>query len=116
MKEERGIIFYKHDFIDFYVNQNEKVQLKIDYVFMVLKTVSIIPTSFMKHISGSEGLYEVRIQYESDIFRIFCCFDQGNIIVLFNAFQKKSQKLPMKEVRKAIILKQEYIQSKKDIP
>ena len=70
----------------------------------------------MKHISGSEGLYEVRIQYESDIFRIFCCFDQGNIIVLFNAFQKKSQKLPMKEVRKAIILKQEYIQSKKDIP
>jgi phage-related protein len=116
MKEERGIIFYKHYFIDFYVNQNEKVQLKIDYVFMVLKTVSIIPTSFMKHISGSEGLYEVRIQYESDIFRIFCCFDQGNIIVLFNAFQKKSQKLPMKEVRKAIILKQEYIQSKKDIP
>ena len=90
--------------------------MKIDYVFMVLKTVSIIPTSFMKHISGSEGLYEVRIQYESDIFRIFCCFDQGNIIVLFNAFQKKSQKLPMKEVRKAIILKQEYIQSKKDIP
>lgn len=90
MKEERGIIFYKHYFIDFYVNQNEKVQLKIDYVFMVLKTVGIIPTSFMKHISGSEGLYEVRIQYESDIFRIFCCFDQGNIIVLFNAFQKKS--------------------------
>ena len=116
MKEERGIIFYKHYFIYFYVNQNEKVQLKIDYVLMVFKTVSIIPTSFMKHISGSEGLYEVRIQYESDIFRIFCCFDQGNIIVLFNAFQKKSQKLPMKEVRKAIILKQEYIQSKKDIP
>ncbi|MFZ4569279.1 MAG: type II toxin-antitoxin system RelE/ParE family toxin [Bacteroidota bacterium] len=116
MKEERGIIFYKHYFIDFYINQNQKVQLKIDYVFMVLKTVNIIPTSFIKHISGSEGLYEVRIQYESDIFRIFCCFDQGNIIVLFNACQKKSQKLPMKEIRKAITLKQEYIQSKKDIP
>ena len=101
MKEERGIIFYKHYFIDFYVNQNEKVQLKIDYVFMVLKTVSIIPTSFMKHISGSEGLYEVRIQYESDIFRIFCCFDQGNIIVLFNAFQEKVSEIANERSKKS---------------
>ncbi len=67
----------------------------------------------MKHIENTDGLYEIRIKYRSNIFRIFCCFDEGRIVILFNAFQKKIQKIPKKEIEKGLKLKQEYFQSKK---
>lgn len=63
---------------------------------------------FLTHISGEEGLYEIRVEFESNIYRIFCCFDQGDLILLFNGFQKKSQKTPRKEIRLARTLKNEY--------
>ena len=67
-------------------------------------------------MTGYEGLYEVRIEFESNIYRIFCCFDKGNLFVLFNGFQKKSQKTPKKEIEKAMRLKQEYFESKNKKP
>ncbi len=57
---------------------------------------------------GTIGLYEIRIHFGSDIFRIFCFFDRGNLIVLMNGFQKKTQKTPQKEIEKAIKIKQAY--------
>ncbi|HAH55812.1 MAG TPA: addiction module toxin RelE, partial [Flavobacterium sp.] len=60
-----------------------------------------------------DGLYEIRIEYESNIYRIFCCFDTGNLVVLFNAFQKKTQKTPKNEIELATKLKNEYFNSKK---
>ena len=108
MNLQRKIIFYKNHFIDFYKNQPEKVQEKIAYVLMILKTVQYVPKNFLTHISGEEGLYEVRVEYESNIYRIFCCFDQGNLILLFNGFQKKSQKTPRNEIKLARKLKNEY--------
>lgn len=108
MNLQRKIIFYKNHFIVFYNNQPEKVQEKIEYVLMILKTVQYVPKKFLTHISGEEGLYEVRVEYESNIYRIFCCFDQGNLILLFNGFQKKSQKTPRNEIKLARKLKNEY--------
>ena len=67
----------------------------------------------MKHIEQTEGLYEIRIKSGRDIYRIFCCFDEGKIIILFNAFQKKTQKIPKKEIEKGINLMKEYFQNKK---
>jgi phage-related protein len=67
-----------------------------------------VPEKFLKHLEGTEGLYEVRIESGSNIYRIFCCFDRGNIVVLFNAFQKKSQKTPKQEIELAERLKKEY--------
>ena len=64
-------------------------------------------------MSGTDGLYEIRVEYSSNIYRIFCCFDNGNIVVLFNGFQKKTQKTPLKEIEKALRLKQEYFELKK---
>ncbi len=113
MSLQRKIIFYKNHFIDFYNNQPEKVQEKIEYVLMIVKTVQNVPTKFLTHISGEEGLYEVRVAYESNIYRIFCCFDQRNLILLFNGFQKKSQKTPRKEIKLARKLKNEYFILKK---
>ena len=63
-------------------------------------------------MEGTDGLYEIRIEVESNIFRIFCCFDDGNIVILFNGFQKKTQKTPKAEIEKALRLKQEYFDLK----
>lgn len=112
MKTERQIIFYETYFQDFYLEQNSKVREKISYVFKVINSVQNIPTKFLKHLEGTDGLYEIRIVYESNIYRIFCCFDKGNLVVLFNAFQKKTQKTPKNEIELATKLKNEYFNSK----
>lgn len=114
MDNERQIIFYEHYFVEFYLDQDEKVQEKIDYVFKIIKSVQKIPKKFLDHMTGTDGLFEIRIEFEGNIFRIFCCFDKGNLVVLFNAFQKKTQKTPKKEIQMAIKLKQEYFRSKQD--
>lgn len=113
MNIERQIIFHGQYFIDFYLEQNEKVQEKIEYVFKVIRTVQNVPKKFLDHMSGTDGLYEIRIEFESNIYRIFCCFDKGNLVVLFNGFQKKSQKTPKKEIDLALKLKFEYFNAKK---
>ena len=64
-------------------------------------------------MEGTDGLYEIRVEVGSDIFRIFCCFDKGNLVVLFNAFQKNSQKTPKQEIELAEKLKKEYFTLKK---
>ena len=114
MKQERKIIFHEHYFQDFYLEVNDSVKDKIGYVFRVIKTVEKVPEKFLKHISGTEGLYEIRIESGSDIYRVFCCFDKGNLVVLFNAFQKKTQKTPKSEIEMAKKLKQEYFTSKEE--
>ena len=87
----REIRFYEEYFIDFYLTLDPNVQEKIEYVFKLIRTVDRIPQKFLKHIENSHGLYEIRIKVGSDIYRIFCCFDKGRIVILFNGFQKKSQ-------------------------
>ena len=105
MKSQRKIIFYGYYFTEFYLEQTEKVQEKIEYVFTVVRTVQNVPKKFLAHMTGTDGLYEVRIEYDSNIYRIFCCFDSGNLVVLFKGFQKKSQKTPRKEIDLALKLK-----------
>ena len=108
----REIIFYENHFIDFYKNQNEKVKKKIQYVFELIRQVERVPEKFLKHIAGSKGLYEIRVEYQSNIYRIFCCFDDDRLIVLFNGFQKKTQKTPKIEIEKAIRLMAKYFEQK----
>jgi len=63
-------------------------------------------------MTGYDGLFEVKIEFESNIYRIFCCFDQDRLVVLFNGFQKKTQKTPKNEIEKAMRLKNEYFELK----
>jgi phage-related protein len=112
VKTERQIIFHEHYFLDFYLAQTAKVQEKIEYVFKVIKTVDRVPEKFLKHLKGTDGLYEIRVEFESNIYRIFCCFDQDIVVVLFNSFQKKTQKTPKQELALAKKLKNEYFNSK----
>lgn len=109
----REIRFYKKYFIEFYLSLDKNVQEKIEYVFKVIRTVDRVPQKFLKHIESTDGLYEIRIKIGSDIYRVFSCFDEGKIVILFNGFQKKSQKTPKNEIEKALRLKQEYFENKK---
>jgi phage-related protein len=92
----------------FYLMQKPSVQEKIDFVLKLIKTVDKIPYKYFKSIEGVKGLLEIRIEYEGDAFRIFCCFDKGNVIILFNGFTKKSKRTPKKEIDLAMKLKNEY--------
>ena len=67
-----------------------------------------VPETYLKHIENTDGLYEIRVQQGSDIFRIFCFFDRGQLVVLTNGFQKKTQKTPKKEIDFALKIKEEY--------
>ncbi len=109
----RKIIFFENHFIEFYQKQNQKVKGKIQYIFEIIKQVDRVPEKFLKHLTGTDGLYEIRVEYQSNIYRIFCCFDDGKLIVLFNGFHKKSQKTPKSKLEKAERLMKEYFNSKK---
>ncbi len=104
----REIIFYKNYFIEFYVGQPAKVQEKIEYVLNMIRQLDSVPKKFLKQVTNYKGLYEIRIEYEGNIYRIFSCFDKNNIIVLFNCIKKKSQKTPIKELELAYSLLKEY--------
>ena len=112
MELVRQIIFYRNYFLDFFNQQPEKVKDKIDRVLFVITIAERIPGKFFQHIAGTDGLYEIRVEFVSNIYRIFCCFDEGKIEVLFNGFQKKTQKTPQKEIDKALKIKAEYFNEK----
>ena len=109
----RQIIFHGDYFIDFYKDLDIKVKTKIQYVFELIKQVERVPEKFLAPIIGYDGLFEIRIEYQSNIYRIFCCFDKGQLVVLLNGFQKKTQKTPKEELDRAMRLKKEYFQLKK---
>lgn len=107
---ERRILYYKHYFIDFFQSLNDQAKRKVAYVLDVLKTQQRPSQNFVKHIR--EGVFELRAQHDGNIYRAFFIFDDGNIIMLFNGFQKKTQKTPQSEIEKAIKLKNEYYAGK----
>jgi phage-related protein len=109
----RRIIFHKGYFLDFYRTLDDKVKAKIQHVFELIKQVERVPEKFLAPNSGSDGLFEIRIEYQSNIYRVFCCFDEGRIVVLFNGFQKKTQKTPKEEIERAVRLKKEYFEFEK---
>jgi len=113
MEKIREIIAYKNHFEDFLKSQPVKVQNKIFKIIEAIETLERIPTTYLKLITGSNGLYEARIQLGgSDIWRVFCFFDKGRLVILLNGFQKKTEKTPKNEIDKAINLMNEYYESR----
>lgn len=111
---KRKLSTYGKYFIEFYNRLDKGVQEKIDWVFELVKAVDHIPKKYFKHLEDSDGLFEIRIEYESNIYRILCFFDEGNLIVLINSFQKKTQKTPKSEIELAKKLKRQYFIDKKN--
>lgn len=111
MRNERTILAYKTYFMDFISTLNENEIKKIFYVIDLLKVQERISTKFVKFIR--DGLYELRVSHNNNIYRVFFIFDNENIVLLFNGFQKKTMKTPKKEIDTALKLKEEYYASKK---
>ncbi len=109
---KREIRFYKHYFNEFFVAQTDKVRRKIAQTLVWIQTVDRLPVSILKSIEGKNGLYEIRVEYAGNIYRVFCCFDEGSLVILFNGFQKKTQKTPTNEIDKAERLMKEYFNNK----
>jgi phage-related protein len=108
----RTTYVYGTEFWDFYYSQRPEVQDKIDWIIGLVRTLRMVPEKFFKHLEGTEGLFEIRIKLGSDISRILCFFDEGNLIILLNGFQKKTDKTPKNEIEKAERLKKRYYEEK----
>lgn len=111
MRNERTILAYKTYFMDFISTLNENEIKKIFYVIDMLKVQERISTKFVKFIR--DGLYELRVSHNNNIYRVFFIFDNENIVLLFNGFQKKTMKTPKREIDTALKLKEEYYANKK---
>lgn len=104
----RKITFFKNYFQEFFDKQSKKARAKIVWTFELVEDLQRVPETYLKHIESTDGLYEIRVQLGSDIFRIFCFFDQGQLVILINGFQKKTPKAPKKEIELALKIKAEY--------
>jgi phage-related protein len=114
MEKVREVIAYKDYFEKFLLEQNQKVQDKIYKVIEIIETYERVPSNYLKAITGTRGLYEARIKLASNIWRVFCFFDEGKLVILLNGFAKKSQKTPKKEINKAIELMNMYYEEKQN--
>lgn len=108
----REVIAFKNYFEDFLLDQPQKVQDKIFKIIEAIETLERVPSNYLKHLIGTDGLYEARIQLGSNIWRVFCFFDGDKLVVLMNGFQKKTQKTPKNQIEKALSIMAEYYEQK----
>lgn len=110
----RTIKIYKDYFNEFYVAQTDAVRRKINYCLNVVRSVDRVPKTILRSMENTDGLYEIRVEVGSNIFRIFCCFDEGSLVILFNGFQKKTQKTPTLQLERAKKIMKEYFKEKEN--
>ena len=108
MAHERQVVAYKNYFLDFYGAQPDNVQRKIEWTLNLIRVTQQVSEKYFKHLEGTKGLFEIRVEVGSNIYRVFSFFDKGNLVILGNAFQKKTQKTPKQELEKAIEIMEEY--------
>ncbi len=106
------MVAYKDYFKEFKKTLPLRTLKKMYQIFLYIMTIDIVPFTYLKSIAGVVGLYEIRVEDDGNIYRIFCCFDEGNLVILFNGFQKKTQKAPQGEIDKAKRIMNEYFESK----
>lgn len=108
---KRRIFTFGRYFAEFMEGLTAKEREKVDYALVLLKTQDRLPSKFVKHIRN--GLYELRTEYDGNIYRVFFVFDEDKIVVLFNGFQKKTQKTPLREINMALKIKEDYYEYKR---
>lgn len=111
-KKVRQVVEYENHFSDFLKKQPQKVQNKIFKIIELIEILESVPSRYLKALRETDGLYEARIRLGSDIWRVFCFFDEGKLVILLNGFTKKTQKTPKNELNKALKLKQKYYDEK----
>ena len=102
----RKIILFGDYYLSFLKKLSVNERVKLERAVLLLESEDKIPHHYIKFIR--DGVYEFRVNYGNNEFRIFFIHDGDKIVVLFNGFRKKSQKTPQNEIEKAIKLKNEY--------
>ena len=108
----RNVFYYRRFYLDFFATLKPEVQKKFNWTLKLLSTVERVPEKYFKHLTGSSGLYEIRVEVGSDIYRVFSFFNKGQLIILVNGFQKKTPKTPKGEQELAEKIKQQYFDEK----
>jgi len=108
----REVVEFENHFSEFIKKQPVKIQNKIFKIIEAIEILERVPANYLKMLSGTNGLYESRIQLGSNIWRVFCFFDQGKLVILLNGFTKKSPKTPKNEIEKALKLMHKYYNQK----
>jgi len=108
----RQLVVFEDHFREFRKTLDKEALKKLYQVLTLIMKVEVVPIRFLKAIRGRKGLYEIRSEYEGNIYRVFCCFDEGNLVILFNGFQKKTQKTPVEQLDKAEALMKKYYEQK----
>jgi phage-related protein len=108
----RHIFYYKHYYIEFLNEQTEEVQKKFSWTLELIATIDHVPKKYFQHMEGTVGLYEIRVEVGNNIFRAFAFFDEGQLIIVANGFQKKTQKTPKNEIELAKKIKKMYFNEK----
>ncbi len=111
-KHFREIFYYKDYYLDFFKILKPDVQKKINWTLQLIATIDRVPKKYFDHITNSTGIFEIRVEVGTDIYRVFSFFDKGNLIILINGFQKKTQKTPKSEIELAEKLKKQYFDEK----
>jgi len=110
----RNIYYYKSFYLDFFATLTPDVKRKFNWTLKLIATIDRVPVKYFKHMADTTGLFEVRVEMGSDIYRVFSFFDEGRLIILLNGFQKKSQKTPKNEIELAEKLKKQYFDEKSE--
>jgi phage-related protein len=108
----RDIFYYKDHYLIFFEKLKPEVKKKFNWTLQLIATIERVPEKYFKHITGTTGLYEIRVEVGTDIYRVFSFFDKGHLVILINGFQKKTQKTPKAEIELAEKLKKEYFYEK----
>ena len=108
----RDIFYYKNYYLDFFGKLKPEVKKKLNWTLQLIATIDKVPEKYFKHMTGTSGLFEIRVEVGSDIYRVFSFFDKGQLIILVNGFQKKTQKTPKNEIELAEKLKKQYYDEK----
>ena len=111
-KHFREIFYYKDYYLDFFKILKPDVQKKINWTLQLIATIDRVPKKYFDHITNSTGIFEIRVEVGTDIYRVFSFFDKGNLIILINGFQKKTLKTPKSEIELAEKLKKQYFDEK----
>lgn len=111
-KHLKEIFYYKDYYLDFFKSLKPDIQKKLNWTLQLIATIDRVPKKYFNHITNSTGIFEIRVEVGTDIYRVFSFFDKGNLIILINGFQKKSQKTPKSEIELAEKLKKQYFDEK----
>lgn len=111
-KHFREIFYYKDYYLDFFKTLKPDVQKKLNWTLQLIATIDRVPKKYFDHITNSTGIFEIRVEAGTNIYRVFSFFDKGNLIILINGFQKKTQKTPKSEIELAEKLKKQYFDEK----